>query len=138
MAQRPNPRGKAASWRFVIIGGLVAAGIIGFFVLLPCTVRELGSRAALGRDLSYWSQVDSAIRIYHMERGHWPASLDEPDFQPYMDERVMSFFRESRLVYHAPAVDSPPTFILLGMTTPRGDYSTQLNGTRVYPNSKSR
>ena len=127
---------KPPSRRFVIIGGLIAAGIICFFVLLPCTLRELGSRAVLGRDISNWSQVDSGIRVYRMERGHYPVSLHEPDFQPYLGEHVVAFLREGRVAYHLPAADSPPTFILVHMTTPRGDYSTQLDGTRLYPNSK--
>ena len=71
-----------------------------------------------------------------MDRGYYPASLDAPDFQAYIDESVAAFLREGRLVYHPPAADSPPTFILVHMTTPRGDYSTQLDGTPLYPNSK--
>jgi hypothetical protein len=127
---------KPATWRLIIVGGLAAAGIIGVFVLLPCTLRELGSRAVLGRDISNWSQIDTAVRIYRMQRGHYPASLDEPDFQPYLGEHVVAFLREGRVAYHPPAADSPPTFILVHMTTPRGDYSTQLDGARLYPNSK--
>lgn len=125
-----------ASWRLVIIGGLVVAGIIGLFILVPCTLREVGSRAVLGRDISMLHQVYSAVRLYHMDRAHYPASLEEPDFQPYIDERVVTFLREGRLAYHPPASDSPPTFIILHMTTPRGDFSTQLDGTPLYPNSK--
>ena len=127
---------KPPSRRFIIIGSLIAAGIICFFVLLPCTLRELGTRAVLGRDISNWSQVDSAVRVYRMERGHYPASLDESDFQPYLGEHIVAFLREGRVTYHFPAADSPPTFILVHMTTPCGDYSTQLDGTRLYPNSK--
>ena len=127
---------KPPSRRFVIIGGLIVAGIIGFFVLLPCTLREVGSRAVLGRDISMLRQVYSAVRVYHMDRGHYPASLDEPDFPPYVGEHVVTFLREGRVAYHPPAADSPPTFIILHMTTPRGDYSTQLDGTPLYPNSK--
>lgn len=124
------------SRRFVIVGGFIAAGIICFFVLLPCAGRELGARAALGRDISNWSQVDNAVRVYRMERGHYPASLDEPDFQPYLGDNVVTFLREGRVTYHPPAADSPPTFILVHITTPRGDYSSQLDGTLLYPNSK--
>ena len=127
---------KPATRRLIIVGGLVAAGIIGVFVLLPCTLRELGSRAVLGRDISNWSQIDTAVRIYRMQRGHYPASLDEPDFQPYLGEHVVAFLREGRVAYHPPAADSPATFILVHMTTPRGDYSTQLDGTLLSPNSK--
>jgi hypothetical protein len=132
----PLSPSKPSSRRLVIIGGLIAAGTICFFILLPCTLRELGSRAVLGRDISHWSQVDSAVRVYRMERGHYPASLDAPDFQPYIDEHVIAFLHEGRVTYHPPAADSPPTFTLVHMTTPRGDYSTQLDGTRLYPNSK--
>ena len=83
-----------------------------------------------------WRQVDSAVRVYHMQFGHYPASLDAPDFQPYVSESVIAFLREGRLAYYPPAADSLPTFILVHMTTPRGDYSTQLDGTPLYPNSK--
>ena len=127
---------KPPSRRLVIIGGLIAAGVIAVFVLLPCTLREVGSRAVLGRDISNWSQVDTAVRIYRMERRHYPASLDEPDFQPYLGDSAAAFLREGRVVYHPPSPDSPPTFIIVHMTTPRGNYSTQLDGTRLYPNSK--
>ena len=88
---------KPASWRLVIIGGLVVAGIIGLFILVPCTLREVGSRAVLGRDIAMLHQVYSAVRLYHMDRAHYPASLEEPDFQPYIDERVVAFLREDRL-----------------------------------------
>jgi hypothetical protein len=71
-----------------------------------------------------------------MERGHYPASLEEPDFQPYLGEHLIAFLREGRVAYHPPAADSPPTFILVRLTTPRGDYATQLDGQRLYPNSK--
>ena len=127
---------KPPSRRLVIFGGLIAAGVIAVFVLLPCTLREVGSRAVLGRDISMLHQVYSAVRIYHLDRAHYPASLDEPDFQPYIDERVVAFLREGRLAYHPPTSDSSPTFIILHMTTPRGDFSTQLDGTPLYPNSK--
>ena len=83
-----------------------------------------------------WHQVDSAVRVYQMDHGHFPASLDEPVFQPYIDEDVVAFLREGRVAYHPPAPDSPPTFIIVHMTTPRGDYSAQLDGTLLYPNSK--
>ena len=126
---KPPPR------RLVIICCIVAAVVIGFFALLPCA-RELGTRAVLGRDITMWSQVDSAVRVYHMQVGHYPVSLDAPDFQPYINESVTVFLREGRLTYHPPTADSPPTFILVHMTTPRGDYSAQLDGTRLYPNSK--
>lgn len=126
---------KLTPRRLVIIGGLIIAIVIGFFVLLPCTLRDLNSRALLGRDISYWNQVYLAVRIYHQERGHYPPSLTESDFQPYLGGHVAAFLREGRVVYHPPAADSPPTFILLQMTTPQGDYSIQLDGTRLYPNS---
>jgi hypothetical protein len=90
----------------------------------------------LGWDISRWHQVDSAIRVYHMEHGTYPASLSAPDFQPYINEGVAAFLREGRLVYYPPAADSPPTFIIVHMTTPRGDFSSQLDGTPLYPNSK--
>lgn len=83
-----------------------------------------------------WRQIDSAVRIYQGERGHYPTSLDAPDFQPYLTEHLVSFLREGRLTYRVPAADSPSTFILVRMTTPRGDYSTQLDGTLLYPGSK--
>jgi hypothetical protein len=127
---------KPPSRRLVIIGGLIATGIIGIFFLVPCTLREAGFRAVLGRKLSDWKRVQTALRIYHMDRGHYPASLDEPDFQPYIDESLAAFLREGDLAYHPPAADSPPTFILLQLITPRGDYSFQLDGTPIYPNSK--
>jgi hypothetical protein len=120
----------------LIIGSLVAAGIITVFIAVPCTLREVGARAALGRDISMWRQVDSGVRIYHLERGHYPASLNAPDLQPYLDKYVIAFLREGRLTYHRPAPDSPPTFIIIHMTTPRGDYSSQLDGTPLFPNSK--
>ncbi|MEO8353616.1 MAG: hypothetical protein ABI680_17960 [Chthoniobacteraceae bacterium] len=126
---------KPPSRRLVIIGGLIAAGIICVFVLVPCTLREVGSRAALGRDISIWRQVDSAVRVYQLERDHFPASLDEPDLQPYLGEHVVTYLREGRVAYHPPAPDNPPTFIIVHMTKPRGDYSTQLDGIPLYPHS---
>jgi hypothetical protein len=83
-----------------------------------------------------WLQVDSAIRIYQTQRGHYPPSLDDPELQPYLSEHVITFLREGRVTYHPPRQDSPPTFIIVHMTTPRGDYSTRLDGTPLYPNSK--
>jgi hypothetical protein len=127
---------KPLSRRALIMGSFVAAVIITFFIAVPCTLRELGQRAVLGRDVAMWRQVDSAVRIFHLERGHYPASLDEPALQPYLDAHVVAFLREGRLTYHPPAPDSPPTFIIIHMTTPRGDYSSQLDGTPLFPNSK--
>lgn len=127
---------RAISRRLIIVAALIAAGIVGCFILLPCTLREAGSRAALGRDISLSRQVDSAVRVYHRDRGSYPASLDAPDFQPYIDASIAAFLREGRLTYHPPAADSPPTFIIIHMTTPRGAYSFQLDGTPLYPNSK--
>jgi hypothetical protein len=120
----------------IIVGSLVAAGVVGFFVLLPCTLREINSRMALGSDLSMWGRVDSAVRVYHLDHGQYPASLDTSDFQKYIDPSVAAWLREARLTYHPPAADSPPTFILLRLTTPRGECFMQLDGTPVYPNSK--
>jgi hypothetical protein len=71
-----------------------------------------------------------------LERGHFPTSLDEADFQPYLDEHVVAFLREGRVTYHPPSPNSPPTFVIVHMTTPRGDYSSQLDGTPLYRNSK--
>ena len=104
-------RTRPPSRRFVIIGGLAVAAIVGFFVLLPCALREVSSRAVQGRDISFLRQIDSAVRVYHLDRGRYPASLDAPDFRPYIDESAIAFLREGRLAYHAPAADSPPTFI---------------------------
>jgi hypothetical protein len=120
--------------RRIIIGGLIATGIV--FLSLLYTLREAGLRAVVSRDISNWIQVDSAVHVYRMERGRYPASLDEPDLQPYFDDHVVAFLREGRITYHFPAADSPPTFILVHMTTPRGDYSTRLDGTRLYPDCK--
>jgi len=118
------------------LGGILAAGALCYFVLWPCTLRELGARAVLGRDISMLHTVGSAIRVYHLERGRYPASLDEPDFQTYIDEHIVAFLREGRVVYHPPAADSPPTFILLHMNTPRGNYSTQLDGRELSSRSQ--
>lgn len=83
-----------------------------------------------------WRRVSIAVRIYHTERGHYPASLTEPDFQPYLDEHVVAFLREGRISYYPPRPDSPPTFIIVHLTTPRGDYRTQLDDQPLYPKSK--
>jgi hypothetical protein len=56
--------------------------------------------------------------------------------QHYLDAHVIAFLREGRLTYHRPARDSPRTFIIIHLTTPRGDFSSQLDGTPLYPNSK--
>ena len=127
---------KPTSRRLVIIGSLVAVGVIGFFVLLPCATRELNSRALLSRDIGRSRRIDAAVRVYHMDRGFYPASLDVPDFQPYIDADIAAFIREGRVSYHPPAADSPPTFVIIHMTTPYGEYSFQLDGTPLYPNSK--
>jgi hypothetical protein len=118
------------------IGGLLAAGALCCFLLWPYTLRELSARAVLGRDISKLHTVGSAIQVYHLERGSYPASLDEPNFAPYIDEHVVAFLREGRVIYHPPAADSPPTFIFVHMTTPRGDCSTQLDGKELYSRSK--
>ena len=122
--------------RLVIIGGLLAAGIIVFFVLLPCSLREINSRVAVGRDIAMWHRVRSAVYAYHQDHGAYPASLDTADFQPYIDGSLAAYLREGRLAYYPPTADSPSTFILIQMTTPRGNYSIQLDGTPVYPHSK--
>ena len=127
---------KPPSRRLVIIGSLVAAGIIGAFVLLPCTLRELGSRAALGRDISSWHQVESAIYRYHMDSDLYPLSLNDPDFQRYIDDSVRVFLREGRLAYYHPPPDPPRSFILIRLTTPRGTYSTRLDWQPDYPTYK--
>jgi hypothetical protein len=123
------------SRRLVFWCGLATVAVVCFFVLLPCALREANSRAVLGRDISRWKQIDSVVRVFHMEHGRYPASLEEPDFQSSLSGDIIAFLGEGRVAYHPPAPDSPPTFILVRVTTPRGDISTQLDGTPLYPAS---
>lgn len=113
---------------FLIAGGLfVAALALAYFGL-----REVALRGVASRDIVSWKQLDSAIRIYHADHGSYPASLQPPDFQPQITAQSAALIREGRLIYYVPAADSPPTFILVHLTTPRGDYASRLDGEPVY------
>lgn len=130
MAIRNPPR------RLVLLCGFAAVAVLCFFVLLPCALREANSRAVLGYNISRLREIDSAVRVFQLQHGRYPASLEEPEFQASLRKETIAFVRAGRVAYHPPAQDSPPTFNLVRITTPRGDISTQLDGTPLYPAAK--
>lgn len=106
-----------------------ATAIILVFVVWPYTERQVGISAA--QDISMQHRLHVALTTYYTAHTHYPSSLDAADFQPFLDAPLTAFIREGRITYFPPAADSPPTFIVLHLTTPRGEFSSQLDGNRL-------
>ena len=118
------------SWR---IAGVLLAVVVGLLLYaLPGAIRF----DTTSREIAFLGELDTAVRTYHRGHGFWPASALEPEPQSQIDVRAVALIRRGRLAYYVPAADSPPTFILIRLTTPEGNYAKLVNGTFVYPPSK--
>jgi hypothetical protein len=108
---------KRRSRKLSVTEGLLAVAILGSFILLPCTIYEMGSRSETGRNIAMARQLYLAIYNYHSDRGSYPASLDTADFQPYIDKRLADFLGEGRVTYLRPPPESPPKFVVFDLRT---------------------